>query len=125
MRGIHGASDGRRLCQSTSQPMHVLYTLHVVLSHTAAQQTAKYLRVAPAAIWILDYFLTFEHEVRLFSNINCWNIVIVMFILARYAPVIWVITEIYLTLSPHSAETCLTLYRTSGGGSRGRWFNVS
>ncbi|KAG2104359.1 uncharacterized protein F5147DRAFT_265352 [Suillus discolor] len=76
--------------------MHVLYTLHVVLSHTAVQQTSKYLRVAPAAIWILDYFLTFEHEVRLFSNISCWNIVPVMFILARYVPVLWIITEIYL-----------------------------
>ncbi|KAG1896586.1 uncharacterized protein F5891DRAFT_1053376 [Suillus fuscotomentosus] len=80
----------------------------MVLSHTA-HQTVEYLRVAPAAIWILDYFLTFEHEVRLFSNMSCWNIVTVMFILARYAPVIWIITEIYLTLSPYSAETCVTL----------------
>jgi len=94
--------------------MHVLYTLHVVLSHTAAQQTVKYLRVAPAAIWIFDYLLTSEHEVRLFSNMSCWNIVTAMFILARYAPVLWIITEIYLTLSPHSAEMCVTLYRTSG-----------
>ncbi|KAG1785745.1 uncharacterized protein HD556DRAFT_1539911 [Suillus plorans] len=74
----------------------------MVLSHTT-QQTFKYLqvcaqnieKVAPAAIWILDYFLTFEREVRLFSNMSCWNIVTVMFILARYAPVIWIITEIY------------------------------
>ncbi|KAG2104356.1 uncharacterized protein F5147DRAFT_762107 [Suillus discolor] len=66
----------------------------MALSYTA-QQTIKYLQVAPAAIWILDYFLTFEHEVRLFSNISCWNIVTVMFILARYAPVIWIITQIY------------------------------
>jgi len=85
----------------------------MVLSHTA-QQTFKYLQVAPAAIWILDYFLTFEHEVRLFSNISCWNIVTVMFILARYAPVTWIITQIYLTLSPCSPETCLTVNTTSG-----------
>jgi len=85
----------------------------MVLSHTA-QQTFKYLQVAPAAIWILDYFLTFEHEVRLFSNISCWNIVTVMFILARYAPVTWIITQIYLTLSPCSLETCLTVNTTSG-----------
>ncbi|KAG1785748.1 uncharacterized protein HD556DRAFT_1314020 [Suillus plorans] len=86
--------------------MHVLYTLHVVLSHTAAQQTVKYLRVcaqniekvAPVAIWVLDYFLTFEHEVRLFSNMSCWNIVTAMFILARYTPVLWIITEIYRTV---------------------------
>ncbi|KAG2048131.1 hypothetical protein BDR06DRAFT_790663 [Suillus hirtellus] len=86
----------------------------MVLSHTVTQQTIKYLQVAPAAIWILDYFLTFEHEVRLFSNTSCWNIVTVMFILARYTPVIWVITQIYLTLSPYSAETCLIVYTTSG-----------
>ncbi|KAG1847086.1 hypothetical protein C8R48DRAFT_418948 [Suillus tomentosus] len=86
----------------------------MVLSHTVTQQTVKYLQVAPAAIWILDYFLTFEHEVRLLSNISCWNIVTVMFILARYAPVIWIITQIYLTLSPYSAETCLIVYTTSG-----------
>ncbi|KAG1896587.1 uncharacterized protein F5891DRAFT_1053389 [Suillus fuscotomentosus] len=85
----------------------------MVLSHTA-QQTFKYLQVAPAAIWILDYFLTFEHEVRLFSNMSCWNIVTVMFILARYAPVIWIITQIYLTLSPCSPETCLIVNTTSG-----------
>ncbi|KAG1805504.1 hypothetical protein EV424DRAFT_1430453 [Suillus variegatus] len=85
----------------------------MVLSHTA-QQTFKYLQVAPAAIWIFDYFLTFEHEVRLFSNISCWNIVTIMFILARYAPVTWIITQIYLTLSPCSLETCLTVNTTSG-----------
>ncbi|KAG1805497.1 hypothetical protein EV424DRAFT_1558742 [Suillus variegatus] len=54
-------------------------------------------KVAPAAIWIFDYLLTSEHEVRLFSNMSCWNIVTAMFILARYAPVLWIITEIYRT----------------------------
>ncbi|KAG2048129.1 hypothetical protein BDR06DRAFT_790551 [Suillus hirtellus] len=87
----------------------------MVLSYTA-HQTVEYLRVAPAAVWILDYFLTFEHEVHLFSNMSCWNLVTVMFILARYAPVVWIITEIYLTLSPYSAETCVTLNPTSAKG---------
>ncbi|KIK36853.1 hypothetical protein CY34DRAFT_490647 [Suillus luteus UH-Slu-Lm8-n1] len=83
----------------------------MVLLHT--QQTVKYLRVAPAAIWILDYFLTLEHEVRLFSSIGCWNIATVMFIVTRYAPVVWIISEIYVTLGPQIAETCLASYRTS------------
>lgn len=84
----------------------------MVLLHT--QQTVKYLRVAPAAIWILDYFLTLEHEVRLFSSMGCWSIATVMFIVARYAPVAWIISEIYVTLGPQIVETCLASYRTSG-----------
>ncbi|KAG2141419.1 uncharacterized protein EDB93DRAFT_1159785 [Suillus bovinus] len=78
------------------------------------QQTIKYLRVAPTAIWILDYLLTLEHEVRLFSSIRCWSIVTAMFIVARYAPIAWIISEIYATLMPQSVETCLTSYRISG-----------
>ncbi|KAG1836877.1 hypothetical protein DFJ58DRAFT_817302 [Suillus subalutaceus] len=84
----------------------------MVLLHT--QQTIKYLRVAPAAIWALDYILTLEHEIHLFSTTSCWSLAIVMFILARYAPVVWIISEIYVTLGRHSVETCLTSYQASG-----------
>ncbi|KAG2134655.1 hypothetical protein BD769DRAFT_461130 [Suillus cothurnatus] len=84
------------------------------LLHT--QQTVKYLRVAPAAIWILDYFLTLEHEVRLYSSMNCWSVAIVLFILSRYAPVAWIISEIYVTLGQPSEGACLPSYRTSGEG---------
>lgn len=84
----------------------------MVLLHT--QQTVKYLRVAPAAIWTLDYFLTLEHEIRLFSSMSCWSVAIVMFILTRYAPVVWIISETYATLGRQSVETCVTSYRASG-----------
>ncbi|KAG2336195.1 hypothetical protein BDR05DRAFT_965319 [Suillus weaverae] len=84
----------------------------MVLLHT--QQTIKYFRVAPAAVWAFDYCLTFEHEVRLFSSMSRWNIALVMFIITRYAPIAWIVSEIYVTLGPQSVETCLTAYRTAG-----------
>lgn len=85
----------------------------MVLLHT--QQTIKYFRVAPAAVWAFDYCLTFEHEARLFSSIGRWHIAPVMFIVTRYAPIAWIISEIYVTVGPPSTETCLTTYRTAGG----------
>ncbi|KAG1770338.1 hypothetical protein EV702DRAFT_1140019 [Suillus placidus] len=45
---------------------------------------------------------------------GCWSIATVMFIITRYAPVVWIISEIYVTLGLQSVETCLTSYRTSG-----------
>ncbi|KAG1883924.1 hypothetical protein F4604DRAFT_228674 [Suillus subluteus] len=85
----------------------------MVLLHT--QQTIKYFRVAPAAVWAFDYCLTFEHEVRLFSSMGCWSIAHAMFIITRYVPIAWITSEIYVTLGPQSVETCLTTYRTAGG----------
>lgn len=84
----------------------------MVLLHT--QQTIKYFRVAPAAVWAYDYCLTFEHEVRLFSSMSRWNIASIMFILTRYAPIAWLVSDIYVTLGPQSVETCLATYRTAG-----------
>ncbi|KAG2114365.1 uncharacterized protein F5147DRAFT_679251 [Suillus discolor] len=85
----------------------------MVLLHTL--QTIKYFRVAPAAVWAFDYCLTFEHEVRLFSTMGRLNIASVMFIITRYAPIVWIISEIYVTVGPQSVEACLTTYRTAGG----------
>ncbi|KAG2134650.1 hypothetical protein BD769DRAFT_1442582 [Suillus cothurnatus] len=45
---------------------------------------------------------------------SCWSIAIVLFILSRYVPVAWIISEIYVTLGQQSEETCLISYRTSG-----------
>ncbi|KAG2047955.1 hypothetical protein BDR06DRAFT_58358 [Suillus hirtellus] len=85
----------------------------MVLLHT--QQTIKYFRVAPAAVWAFDYCLTFEHEVRLFSTMGRLNIASVMFVITRYVPIVWIISEIYVTVGPQSMEACLTTYRTAGG----------
>ncbi|KAG2034536.1 hypothetical protein BDR03DRAFT_901013 [Suillus americanus] len=84
----------------------------MVLLHT--QQTIKYFRVAPAAVWALDYCLTLEHEVRLFSSMGRWNITTIMFIVARYVPIVWIISEIYVTLGPQSLQMCLATYRAAG-----------
>lgn len=84
----------------------------MVLLHT--EQTIKYFRVAPAAVWAYDYCLTFEHEVRLFGSMSRWNIASIMFILTRYAPIAWLVSDIYVTLGPQSVETCLATYRTAG-----------
>jgi hypothetical protein len=84
----------------------------MVLLHT--QQTIKYFRVAPAAIWAFDYWLTFEHEVRLFSTMGRWNIAHGMFIITRYVPIAWITSEIYVTLGQQSVETCLATYRAAG-----------
>ncbi|KAG0696929.1 hypothetical protein DFH29DRAFT_948983 [Suillus ampliporus] len=45
---------------------------------------------------------------------GCWGIAPVMFIITRYAPILWIISEIYVTVAPPSVETCLTTYRTAG-----------
>ncbi|OJA08734.1 hypothetical protein AZE42_12265 [Rhizopogon vesiculosus] len=84
----------------------------MVLLHT--QQIIRYFRVSPAAVWTLDYWLTFEHEVRLFSSMGRWSITPVMFIITRYFPIAWIISEIYVTLGPQSEKTCLTIYRAAG-----------
>ncbi|KAG2139621.1 uncharacterized protein EDB93DRAFT_699590 [Suillus bovinus] len=84
----------------------------MVLLHT--EQIVKYFRVAPATVWVFDYCLTFEHEVRLISSMGPWNIASVMFIITRYVPIAWFISDIYVTLGPQSVETCMTTYRTAG-----------
>ncbi|OAX40923.1 hypothetical protein K503DRAFT_565165 [Rhizopogon vinicolor AM-OR11-026] len=86
----------------------------MVLLHT--QQTVKYFRVAPVAVWALDYCLTFEHEVCLFTSIGpSWNIATVLFIIARYSPIAWIINDIYVTLAPQlTMGTCLATYRAAG-----------
>ncbi|KAG2340523.1 hypothetical protein BDR05DRAFT_991504 [Suillus weaverae] len=85
----------------------------MVLLHT--QQTVKYLRVAPAAVWTLDYFLTLEHEVRLFSSMGCWSIAAVMFIITRYAPIAWIVSEIYVKM------VCQSLL----GHNQWKWYEFS
>jgi len=62
--------------------------------------------------------LTFEHEVRLFTSIGRWNIATVMFIIARYSPIIWIVSLIYVTLQvgQQSVGACLATYRVSGVG---------
>jgi len=84
----------------------------MVLLHT--QQTVKYFRVAPAAIWAFDYCLTFEHEVRLFSSVGHWSFATVMFFVARYSPIVWIVSDTYVTLWPQSVQTCLATYRAAG-----------
>ncbi|KAJ8586115.1 hypothetical protein M405DRAFT_823870 [Rhizopogon salebrosus TDB-379] len=84
----------------------------MVLLHT--QQTVKYFRVAPAAIWAFDYCLTFEHEVRLFNSVGHWSLATVMFFVARYSPIVWIISDIYVTLGLQSVQTCLATYRAAG-----------
>jgi len=45
---------------------------------------------------MLDYWLTFEHEINLFSSMGRWSITPgVMFIITRYFPIAWIISEIY------------------------------
>ncbi|KAJ8586112.1 hypothetical protein M405DRAFT_375644 [Rhizopogon salebrosus TDB-379] len=84
----------------------------MVLLYT--QQTVKYFRVAPAAIWAFDYCLTFEHEVRLFNSVGRWSLATVMFLVARYSPIVWIGSDIYTTLGPQSVQTCLAAYLAAG-----------
>ncbi|KAG2343319.1 hypothetical protein BDR05DRAFT_963292 [Suillus weaverae] len=87
----------------------------MVLLHT--QQTIKSAhissKVAPAAIWALDYCLTLQHEVHMFSSVGRRGIATVMFIVARYVPIAWIISEIYVTLGTQSPQMCSITYRTS------------
>ncbi|KIJ59277.1 hypothetical protein HYDPIDRAFT_33347 [Hydnomerulius pinastri MD-312] len=81
----------------------------------ANQQIVKYCRVAPAALWTLDYLLTFEHEVRLMTAKNRWTVTHALFLMTRYFPVIGFVCAIYDAITPHlQLSACFSLYKTTG-----------
>lgn len=81
------------------------------------QQTTEYVRVASVAVWVLDYFLTLDHEIRLFTSKKGWTIAHVLFLLARYMPAVTIAVSIYNDLSPNLDENqCLANYKISDTG---------
>jgi len=57
-------------------------------------QTTKYMNVAGLAIWIFDYALSFESEVRLVWG-RRWDSTRILFSLARYLTLVGVIMTVY------------------------------
>ncbi|KAI9462100.1 hypothetical protein HD554DRAFT_2128293 [Boletus coccyginus] len=76
------------------------------------QQTIKYCRVAPLSIWMFDYLLTFEEEVRLMNNKGSWGITHVLYIPTRFFPLIGSLCAVYNALVlTRPLATCIALYR--------------
>ncbi|KAH7927628.1 hypothetical protein BV22DRAFT_260133 [Leucogyrophana mollusca] len=75
-------------------------------------QIVQYCKLAPGALWILEYLLTFDDELRLVWSRRCWNLVDILFVLTRYVPITELITANYNAFAPHEdTQTCTALSR--------------
>ncbi|KAF8836332.1 hypothetical protein BDN67DRAFT_1072023 [Paxillus ammoniavirescens] len=82
------------------------------LALLARAQVVKYCRLAPAAIWLFDYFLTLEDEVRLIWRSARFSLVHVLFAVIRYLPVAVLVCAAYGSIYPHlEIETCSQVYK--------------
>ncbi|OAX33824.1 hypothetical protein K503DRAFT_869308 [Rhizopogon vinicolor AM-OR11-026] len=75
-----------------------LYILNVIIDYR--QQPTEYVRVAPLTVWVLDYFLTLDHEVHFYTSKKGWGIPLILFLLTRYIPAVLTSVAIYNDLSP-------------------------
>ncbi|KAI6125860.1 hypothetical protein EDD16DRAFT_1556492 [Pisolithus croceorrhizus] len=78
------------------------------------QQVIKYFRVAPISIWVFDFFLTLEDEIRLLTRTKRWGLTHVLYIPTRYFPIIGSVCAVYNALvTTRPEETCVALYRAA------------
>ncbi|KIJ14492.1 hypothetical protein PAXINDRAFT_100001 [Paxillus involutus ATCC 200175] len=70
------------------------------LTVLARAQVVKYCRLAPAALWLFDYFLTLQDEVRVMWSSASLNAVHVLFFIVRYLPVAAVICAALDSIGP-------------------------
>ncbi|KAF9218770.1 hypothetical protein BS17DRAFT_790733 [Gyrodon lividus] len=85
------------------------------LTLLARAQVVKYCRLAPAALWFFDYFLTFEDEVRIMWRSVHLSPVHVLFFVVRYLPVAALVCAAYDSIGPHlQMEACLQVYKGLG-----------
>lgn len=79
------------------------------------QQVIKYCRVAPISIWVLDYFLTLDDEIRLLSvGYQNWSLAHLLYMPTRYFPIVGSLCSAYNALQRiHIEPTCVALYRTA------------
>ncbi|EGN96483.1 hypothetical protein SERLA73DRAFT_141908 [Serpula lacrymans var. lacrymans S7.3] len=66
-------------------------------------QTTKYLNVAGLAIWIFDYVLSFESEIRLVWG-RKWDATRILFSLARYLTLVGVIMTVYAAVQTRTGN---------------------
>ncbi|KAF9220255.1 hypothetical protein BS17DRAFT_351761 [Gyrodon lividus] len=86
------------------------------LTLLARAQVMKYCRLAPAALWFFDYFLTFEDEVRIMWGSARLSAVHVLFFVVRYLPIAALVCAAYYSVGPHlEMEACLQVYKGLGG----------
>lgn len=79
------------------------------------KQIVKYCRVAPAALWTLDYFITFDNEVQILTSKHPWSITHGLFVVTRYFPLIGFICAIYDALTPQlPLGKCYAIYKLTG-----------
>ncbi|KAI6022013.1 hypothetical protein EDC04DRAFT_346229 [Pisolithus marmoratus] len=78
------------------------------------QQVIKYCRVAPISIWVFDFFLTLDDEIRLLTRTKRWGLTHVLYIPTRYFPIIGSVCAAYNALvTTRPEEACVALYRTA------------
>ncbi|KIJ59280.1 hypothetical protein HYDPIDRAFT_118706 [Hydnomerulius pinastri MD-312] len=87
----------------------------IVTEGSPLAQIIKYCRVAPCAIWILDYLLTFDDELQSMRVKERWRSARILFLISRYMPVIGGGLSLYAaTLPPMEEYKCFPLYGISG-----------
>ncbi|KAH7924961.1 hypothetical protein BV22DRAFT_470471 [Leucogyrophana mollusca] len=78
-------------------------------------QIVMYCRLAPVALWVFEYFLTLDDEIRFMWSKRHWNQVHVLFVITRYLPIMAMVCLIYETLPSYLAmETCWQMYQIGG-----------
>ncbi|OAX33825.1 hypothetical protein K503DRAFT_775187 [Rhizopogon vinicolor AM-OR11-026] len=93
----------------TSKPLDGLRILNVIIDYR--QRPTEYVRVAPIAVWVLEYFLNLDREVQLYTSMKRWSIPLTLFLLARYMPAVLTSVAIYNDLSPSvDANQCTINY---------------
>ncbi|OJA08921.1 hypothetical protein AZE42_11636 [Rhizopogon vesiculosus] len=93
----------------TSKPLDGLRILNVIVDYR--QRPTEYVRVAPIAVWVLEYFLNLDREVQLYTSMKRWSIPLTLFLLARYMPAVLTSVAIYNDLSPSvDANQCTINY---------------
>ncbi|EIW81616.1 hypothetical protein CONPUDRAFT_165712 [Coniophora puteana RWD-64-598 SS2] len=84
------------------------------LAALAHLQIVNYCRVAPAAIWALEFLLTFDDELRVIWKAKKWSYTHVMFFIVRYLPVLGFAFSIIHSFPRQNFSMCLWAYKLNG-----------
>ncbi|KAG2146375.1 uncharacterized protein EDB93DRAFT_471885 [Suillus bovinus] len=80
-------------------------------------QVVKYFKMIGLTILVFDYCIKLEAEIDLTWG-RKWDLIRVLFVVARYVPFIVVPVDLIYSLGPTSPEICLTLYHVIS------WVNI-
>ncbi|EIW81608.1 hypothetical protein CONPUDRAFT_154139 [Coniophora puteana RWD-64-598 SS2] len=83
----------------------------------ARLEIVEYCRVAPVAVWALDYLLTLDDEVEIIWEAKRWSYIHGIFFVVRYLPPASFISASIYTFLHLSTDSCFRLYKALGGVS--------